>query len=255
MNNLGRELQNPSCEYYLTESEQREVRSNHAASIVPRHRHQEFKSLPGGSHVFCILNSNRRGKQYIQMCLRAKFLLYNTINKAQLLDVIHSSAPTPVSNAGVSGREQPALSRLAEPSDVFLFKWPYHARERRLEISPIAKIIIWPDSDIALTQSAANPYFNRATSAIRQRADIIWPEFVGYLLLARFRPDLRESPIGQRNRREGLKNVEAKPPPKDSVSTEHTLTFADWLHNAHSRLHALRQCHKARLNNWKTILN
>ncbi|KAJ8882531.1 hypothetical protein PR048_014342 [Dryococelus australis] len=38
------------------------------------------------------------------------------------------------------------------------------------------------------SDNGMNPYFHRAASGIRQLADIIWPEFVGYLLAARFRP-------------------------------------------------------------------
>ncbi|KAJ8871558.1 hypothetical protein PR048_027884 [Dryococelus australis] len=40
--------------------------------------------------------------------------------------------------------------------------------------------------------SAASPYFHRAASGKRQWAGIIWPEFVGYLLPARFRPGFQK---------------------------------------------------------------
>ncbi|KAJ8897360.1 hypothetical protein PR048_002706 [Dryococelus australis] len=52
-------------------------------------------------------------------------------------------------------------------------------------ILPLAVRCIY---DTVGKQSAASPYFHRAASGIRQRTEIIGPEFVGYLLPARFRP-------------------------------------------------------------------
>ncbi|KAJ8871409.1 hypothetical protein PR048_027726 [Dryococelus australis] len=48
--------------------------------------------------------------------------------------------------------------------------------------------------------SATSPYFHLAASGITQRADIIWPEFLGYLLPARFRPVVRTSRERERER-------------------------------------------------------